>query len=149
MRGWGSRSVVGAAGLFAIFLALPVVALVGRATLNGTLGAAILSPVVIDALIISLMTTGVSLAVTVALGLPLAIVLARRRFRGKRLIEALVDLPIVLPPSVAGLALLLVFGRRGLLAPPLDLLGVTVPFTTIAVIVAQFKKLPLHLELHS
>lgn len=137
MRGWGSRSVLGAAGLFAIFLGLPVVALVGRAGLDGTLGAAILSPVVLDALVLSLVTTAVSLGVTVALGLPLAVVLARRRFRGKGLIEALVDLPIVLPPSVAGLALLLVFGRRGLLAPPLDLLGVTVPFTTIAVIVAQ------------
>lgn len=137
MHGWGSRSVVGAAGLFAIFLALPVAALVGRATLDGSLGTAILSPVVLDALVLSLVTTGVSLAATVALGLPLAIVLARRGFRGKGLIEALVDLPIVLPPSVAGLALLLVFGRRGLLTPPLDVLGVTVPFTTLAVIVAQ------------
>ena len=71
------------------------------------------------------------------LGLPLAFVLARRRFRGKGWLEAIVDLPIVLPPSVAGLALLLVFGRRGLLATPLDLLGVSVPFTTVAVIMAQ------------
>ena len=70
--------------------------------------------VVLDALTLSLATTAISLVITVALGLPLAVVLARRHFRGSGLIEALVDLPIVLPPSVAGLALLLVLGRRGL-----------------------------------
>ena len=72
-----------------------------------------------------------------ALGLPLAIMLARRQFRGKGWLETVVDLPIVLPPSVAGLALLLVFGRRGLLNAPFDFLGISVPFTTIAVILAQ------------
>src|SRR4029079_11334684 len=61
----------------------------------------------------------------------------RRRFRGKGWIEAIVDLPIVLPPSVAGLALLLVFGRRGVLAAPFEILGIAIPFTTIAVILAQ------------
>ena len=95
------------------------------------------SPVVLDALWLSLVTTAVSLLVTVALGLPLAIVLARREFRGKGWLEAVVDLPIVLPPSVAGLALLLVFGRRGFLAAPFEFFGVSVPFTTIAVILAQ------------
>ena len=75
--------------------------------------------------------------VTVALGLPLAFVLARRSFRGMGWLEAIVDLPIVLPPSVAGLALLLVLGRRGILAGPLDLLGISIPFTTVAVILAQ------------
>ena len=67
----------------------------------------------LDALWLSLVTTAVSLVITVTLGLPLAFVLARRRFRGKGWLEAIVDLPIVLPPSVAGLALLLVLGRRG------------------------------------
>jgi molybdate transport system permease protein len=98
---------------------------------------AVLSPVVLDALLLSLVTTAVSLVITVTLGLSLAVVLARRRFRGKGWLEAIVDLPIVLPPSVAGLALLLVFGRRGVLAPPLEFLGISVPFTTIAVILAQ------------
>ncbi len=63
--------------------------------------------------------------------------LARRRFRGSTLLEAIIDLPIVLPPSVAGLALLLLLGRRGLLGGPLDALGIELPFTTIAVILAQ------------
>jgi molybdate transport system permease protein len=87
--------------------------------------------------VLSLATTAVSLLLTVVLGLPLAWVLARRRFRGRAVVETLVDLPIVLPPSVAGLALLLVFGRRGLLGEPLAAVGLTVPFTTLAVVLAQ------------
>lgn len=134
---WGDRSLAGLAALFGLFLALPIVTLVVRAVFDGSLGAAIASPVVLDALGLSLLTTAFSLAITVAFGLPLAFVLARRRFRGKGWIEAIIDLPIVLPPSVAGLALLLVFGRRGLLAAPFDVLGFSIPFTTIAVVLAQ------------
>jgi molybdate transport system permease protein len=136
-HGWGDRSLAGVAALFALFLALPVLTLVGRAILDGSLAVAVASPVVLDALWLSLVTTAISLIVTVALGLPLAVVLARRRFRGKGLLDAIVDLPIVLPPSVAGLALLLVFGRRGLLSAPFELMGISVPFTAIAVIMAQ------------
>jgi molybdate transport system permease protein len=135
--GLGRHALAAIAVLFALFLGLPVLALVARAVLDGSLGVAIGTPAVIDALWLSLVTTSVSLAITVVLGLPLAFVLARRRFRGKGLLEAVVDLPIVLPPSVAGLALLLVFGRRGLLAAPFELLGISVPFTMIAVILAQ------------
>jgi molybdate transport system permease protein len=135
--GWGEGSLLALAGLFALFLGLPVVGLVARAILDGSLALAIASPVVLDALWLSLVTTAISLAITVTLGLPLAFVLARRRFRGKGLLEAVVDLPIVLPPSVAGLALLLVLGRRGLLSAPLEILGLSVPFTTAAVILAQ------------
>jgi molybdate transport system permease protein len=121
----------------ALFLGLPIVTLVGRAILDGSLAKAIASPVVFDALSLSLVTTAISLVITVSLGLPLAFVLARREFRGKGWLEAIVDLPIVLPPSVAGLALLLVFGRRGLLSAPFEVLGIAIPFTTIAVILAQ------------
>ncbi len=135
--GWGERSLTAVAGLFAIFLGLPVLTLVARAIFDGSLATAIASPVVLDALGLSLVTTAISLVITVTLGLPLAFVLARRRFRGKGWLEAIVDLPIVLPPSVAGLALLLVFGRRGLLSVPFEFLGISVPFTTIAVILAQ------------
>ena len=135
--GWGERSLAALAVLFALFLGLPIATLIARSVLDGSLATAIGSRVVVDALGLSLVTTAISLLITVALGLPLAIVLARRQFRGKGWLEAIVDLPIVLPPSVAGLALLLVFGRRGLLAPPLDVLGLSIPFTTIAVILAQ------------
>lgn len=134
---WGERSVAAIAALFALFLGLPVVALVARALLDGSLATTITSRVVLDALLLSLVTTAVSLVLTVVFGLPLAYVLARRRFAGKGWLEAIIDLPIVLPPSVAGLALLIVFGRRGLFGGPFELLGIAVPFTTIAVILAQ------------
>jgi molybdate transport system permease protein len=134
---WGERSVTALAGLFGLFLGLPVITLVARALLDGSLRVALGSPVVLGALWLSLVTTAISLVITVALGLPLAFILARRRFPGKGWLEAIVDLPIVLPPSVAGLALLLVFGRRGLFSAPLEFLGVSIPFTTVAVILAQ------------
>jgi molybdate transport system permease protein len=135
--GWGYRSLLGLAGLAGLFLGLPVVVLVTRAVLDGSLARALGAQVVLDALSLSLVTTAISLVVTVVFGLPLAVVLARRRFRGSGWVEAMIDLPIVLPPSVAGLALLLVLGRRGLLGVPLDALGIEIPFTTIAVILAQ------------
>ncbi|MBI3745563.1 MAG: molybdate ABC transporter permease subunit [Chloroflexi bacterium] len=135
--GRGERSLASLAGLFGLFLALPIVTLVGRAVIDGSLLRAAAAPAVLDALLLSLGTTAISLAITVALGLPLAFVLARRRFAGSRWLEAIVDLPIVLPPSVAGLALLLLLGRRGLLGEPLGVLGLSVPFTTLAVILAQ------------
>jgi molybdate transport system permease protein len=135
--GWGERSLLAIAGLFALFLGLPVATLVARSILDGSLRVALAAPEVLDALWLSLVTTAISLIVTVVLGLPLAFVLARRRFWGRGLVEAVVDLPIVLPPSVAGLALLLVFSRAGLLSAPFDFLGITVPFTTVAVILAM------------
>ncbi len=121
----------------AVFLALPVATLVIRAAavLSAVGGAA--ARAVADALVLSLLTTAASLVLVVGLGLPLAWWLARRPPRGAALVETLVDLPIVLPPSVAGLALLLVFGRRGLLGEPLALVGIAIPFTTVAVVVAQ------------
>jgi molybdate transport system permease protein len=136
-RGWGTLSVVVLAGLAGLLLGLPVAVLVLRAILDGSLANAVTEQVVLSALALSLSTTAISLVVTVALGLPLAFVLARRRFRGAGLVEAIVDLPIVLPPSVAGLALLLLLGRRGMFGGALDAAGLQIPFTTLAVIIAQ------------
>jgi molybdate transport system permease protein len=135
-RGPGPLFVLLAA-LALVFLALPVVALLLRALQSGALGSALAGRAVVDALVLSLSSTAISLAVVVTLGIPLAFVLARSTFRGKALAEALVDLPIVLPPSVAGLALLFAYGRNGLAGEPLEVLGITLPFTTLAVIVAQ------------
>ena len=134
---WSGTPLVVLASLFALFLALPVVTLVGRSLLSGSLAGIVGSSAVLAALGLSLLTTAVSLVVTVLIGLPLAFVLARRSFRGKWLVEAIVDLPIVLPPSVAGLALLLVLGRRGLLGGPLGAAGLDIAFTTTAVVIAQ------------
>jgi molybdate transport system permease protein len=135
--GWGSAAVVVIAGIFAVFLALPIVTLIVRSILNGSLAAIAGSSALLAALGLSLVTTAISITITVAFGLPLAFVLARRSFRGKWLVEAIVDLPIVLPPAVAGLSLLLVFGRRGLLSGPMQATGIDIAFTTIAVIAAQ------------
>ena len=132
-----SRSLAAVAGLLVVFLALPVVTLVVRSGLNGALLDIGSTSAILTALTLSLATTAVSLVLTVGLGLPLAIVLARRTFRGKTIVEAIVDLPIVLPPSVAGLALLLVLGRRGVLAGALEATGLDIAFTTAAVVVAQ------------
>ena len=125
------------AGLLVLFLGLPVVALVVRAVGSGVLGQVAGTRAVVDALSLSLTTTAVTLVLTVMLGTPLAYVLARRRFRGSALVEVAVDLPIVLPPSVAGLALLLVFGRQGWLGGSLDALGIQIAFTSVAVVLAQ------------
>ncbi len=139
-RSWSHRPgswVVVLASLGLAFLALPVAALLLRAIESGALLSALAGRAVLDALLLSLSSTAISLAIVIVLGTPLAFVLARSRFPGKALAEALVDLPIVLPPSVAGLALLFAYGRNGIAGGSLELLGLTLPFTTLAVIVAQ------------
>ena len=132
-----NRALTALTAPLVLFLAVPVGALVLRALLGGGLWAALTSPIVLHALALSLTTTAVSLALTLAFGTPLAYVLARRPFRGSTIVETIVDLPIVLPPSVAGLALLFVFGRRGLVGDAFDAFGIAIPFTTIAVVLAQ------------
>jgi molybdate transport system permease protein len=129
--GWTVRLV---AGLTLLFLGLPVVVLILRSVTDGSLTDALTTPVVLDALALSLLTTSFSVVLTAVFGLPVAWLLARRTFRGSWIVETIVDLPIVLPPAVAGLGLLLVFGRRGLIGEPL---GLGIPFTTLAVILAQ------------
>jgi molybdate transport system permease protein len=93
--------------------------------------------VVVHALLLTVTTTAITVLLTIVFGTPLAFALARRNFRGRRTLEVLLTLPLVLPPLVAGVALLVAFGRRGLLGDPLDSAGITIPFTTAAVIMAQ------------
>jgi molybdate transport system permease protein len=133
----GGRGLTILSAPLVLFMAVPIVVLIARALIGGGLVAAVGSPIVLDALALSLITTAISLALTLAFGAPLAYLLARRSFRGSSIVEAIVDLPIVLPPSVAGLALLLVLGRRGLLGGTLDAFGIAIPFTTMAVVLAQ------------
>jgi molybdate transport system permease protein len=133
--------------LVGLFLGLPVAVLVGRAVAGGALQVAIGDPAVLDALQLSLITTAISLGLTIAIATPVAHLLARRRFRGASVVEAVVDLPIVLPPSVAGLALLLTFGRRGVLGDELAAFGIAIPFTIVAVILAQmFVSMPFFIR---
>jgi molybdate transport system permease protein len=125
------------AGLLLLFLAIPVAALLVRALGAGQSWDGESVATLRQALSLSLLTTTLSMAIVIALGTPLAYLLARRRFRGAAATEALVDLPIVLPPAVAGIALLVAFGRNGLVGRWLADLGVTVGFTTAAVVMAQ------------
>lgn len=118
------------------FLLLPTLVLLWRGATVG-LGGALGSPAVLEALRVSLATTAVTLALSVALGAPVAYLLARYRFPGSRLLDALLDLPIVLPPVVAGVGLLLTFGRQGLLGPGLEIAGVELAFSPAAVVMAQ------------
>ena len=90
-----------------------------------------------DALKLSLWSSGISLLIIIALGTPLAYVLARYRNRVTRIIDPLIDLPIILPPAVAGIALLTAFGRRGMFGSWLESAGISVGFSTTAVILAQ------------
>jgi molybdate transport system permease protein len=90
-----------------------------------------------EALLLSLWSSGVALLAIVVFGTPLAWVLARSKARSVRLLDALVDLPIILPPAVAGIALLTAFGRRGVFGEWLDRVGITIGFSTTAVILAQ------------
>ena len=110
------------------FLALPVAAIFARVT-PGKLVAQLGNPVVTDALLVSLKTTLVAQALVLVLGTPAAWVLATRRFRGRSLLVTLVELPLVLPPAVAGIGLLAAFGRTGLLHS-------SIPFTQTAVVLA-------------
>jgi molybdate transport system permease protein len=120
-----------------LFLAIPVGALVIRALGTGAAWDARTFDTLRQALGLSMATTALTMVIVVALGTPLAFLLARRRFPGAAAIEALVDLPIVLPPAVAGIALLVAFGRNGLVGQWLAEGGITVGFTTIAVVMAQ------------
>ena len=125
---------------------LPILALILNA-IGDTFLAYALSPEAVSALKLSLLTSLVSVGIAIALGTPLAYMLARWKFPGKPLIEILVDLPVVLPPSVAGLALLIAFGRQGLLGGTLSMLGISLPFTTAAVVMAQtFVSAPLYVR---
>lgn len=132
----GGPSALPAAALVA-FLALPLAGLLARAVGAGGLVDALGRPIVLEALRLSALTSSLVLLLALLLGSPLALLLARRRFRGIGLLDSLVDLPIVLPPAVAGLALLLTFGRRGLLGTPLASVGIELPFTTAAVVLAS------------
>jgi molybdate transport system permease protein len=119
-----------------VFLALPFLGLVTTTSFRDLL-AGLDNPLVWPALRLSLFTTTASLAVVVAFGTPLAWLLARRRGRLARAIETGMQLPIVIPPAVAGIALLLAFGRHGLVAGVVYPHGESAAFTTAAVVMAE------------
>jgi len=128
--------VLAAVGVLLAFLGLPLVSLVVRVP-PVELWARLVAPASLTALRLSLETSVVATLAVMALGLPVAYVLATRRFPGKRVLEVVVELPMVLPPTVAGVGLLLAFGRAGLAGRALGAFGLSIPFTTLAVVLAQ------------
>ncbi len=129
-----------------VFLVIPLLALFLR-TAPADLARNLRQPEVLTAIRLSLTTTLAATGLTVLGGTPLAYGLARRRFRLQQLVDTLVDLPLVLPPAVAGVALLMTFGRRGIMGGFLEALGWQIPFTPIAVVIAQtFVAAPFYIK---
>ncbi|MEV7970332.1 ABC transporter permease [Sphaerisporangium sp. NPDC088356] len=118
------------------FLVLPLAGLLVRAPW-GTLAARLTAPRTLEALRLSLVTSTAATAACLLAGVPLAWMLARVAFRGRRVVRALVTVPLVLPPVVGGVALLLALGPGGLAGPWLSTLGVTLPSTSAAVVIAE------------
>ena len=134
-----------AAGAVFLVLAGPLAALLWR-SLPGLPERGIPLPA-LEALKLSLITATVTVAVSVLIGSPTAYLLARRRFPGRGILNTIIDLPMVLPPAVAGIALLMAFGRSGILGPTLAGLGISLPFTTAAVVIAQiFVSMPFYIR---
>jgi molybdate transport system permease protein len=128
------------------FVVVPVVAIFTRVP-PGDLAHALGQNVTRDALLVSLKTSAIAHVAVLLIGTPAAWALARKRFVGRGLVLALVELPLVLPPAVAGIALLATFGRAGLLGDELDALGVQIPFTQAAVVLAvAFVESPFYLR---
>lgn len=119
-----------------LFLSLPIAVLIQR-TIATQAWQALSGDLVTSAVYLSFTTTFITVALALVFGTPLAFVLARWRFRGRRFLNVLIELPVVLPPAVAGLALLLTLGRRGTLGSLLDQFDIALPFTMAAVVVAQ------------
>jgi molybdate transport system permease protein len=134
------------AGAVLVFLALPIVALFTQVPLARVPGL-LRDPAVRDALSVTARTTAIANGLILVLGTPTAYLLATRRFKGRALLVTLVELPLVLPPAVAGIALLAAFGRGGLLGDTLSRAGIILPFTEWAVVMAvTFVASPFYLR---
>ncbi len=119
-----------------LFIAIPLVALFVHASITD-LVKNLNQRQVIEAISLSMVTSLATTFITLIFGTPVAYLLAQRQGRFHRLVDTLIDLPTVLPPSVSGVALLMAFGRHGLIGEWLSAVGINIPFTTLAVIMAQ------------
>jgi molybdate transport system permease protein len=138
--------VFAAAAVALAFLLFPIVAIFARVS-PGDLVAQLSRPVVTDALVVSLKTSAIAQALVLLLGTPTAYLLATRRFRGRSLAVVLVELPLVLPPAVAGIGLIAAFGRFGLLGDTLNAFGIQLGLTQAAVVIAvAYVSSPLYIR---
>ncbi len=133
-------------GAVVLYLFLPVIALFFRTT-PSLFFDSLKNPVVIESLKLSLVTSAAATLVAVAAGTPAAYLHSRHHYLGKEIVDVIIDLPLILPPAVAGVALLMLWGRMGLLGRYFHLLGVDIAFTTLAVVMAQiFVASPLYIR---
>jgi molybdate transport system permease protein len=132
---WFAGALFVALALALTFLTLPVIAIFVEAT-PGELVGSLDDPGVLDALWLSLRTTFAALLIIVVVGTPAAYLLATRRFRGRELVITLVELPLVMPPAVAGVGLLATFGPAGLIGGAIKDAGIQIVFETVAVVIA-------------
>ena len=117
-------------------IGLPLIALVWR-SIDKDFFTYVFSENALSALKLSLITSTISVGLALLTGTPLAYLLAHWKFSGRGVVDTLIDVPVVLPPTVAGIALLMAFGRVGIFGVWLSVIGITIPFTTAAVIMAQ------------
>jgi molybdate transport system permease protein len=145
LRGGPRALFLGMAGVLLLLVLLPLIAIATRAF--PTLINALAGEEAQAAMRLTVITSSIALFIIILLGTPTAWLIARRQIRGWKVIDAVLDLPVVLPPSVAGIGLLMAFGRRGLLGPILLPFGIELAFTTAAVIIAQvFVAAPLYIR---
>ncbi len=149
---WNPGTVAGRAvvalcsGLLVAFITLPLLALLLQVPLD-QLGRYLVNPIVTDALRLTLISTVSSLVLMIIFGTPIAWALGRHTFRGKKLLETVLELPLVLPPAVAGVALLFAFGRRTAIAEVLRGIHIEIAFTLVAVVLAQlFVAAPFYIK---
>ena len=121
-----------------VLLAAPVIVLLANGVASRAWEGLPDSATILSAAILSFASTSAVVCLAAILGTPLAYALSRYEFKGKRLVSLVIELPIVMPPAVAGLALLLTFGRRGAIGSLLAEAGIIIPFSILAVILAQF-----------
>ncbi|HEY7198429.1 MAG TPA: ABC transporter permease [Gaiellaceae bacterium] len=146
MRRLFDTLLIAALAIAVVFLFLPILALFLRIS-PSSLVSALTSDVALDALWVTVKTGLIAHAFVLGLGTPAAYLLATRRFRGRDVIITIFELPLVLPPAVAGIGLLAAFGRRGLLGDQLSALGISIPFTQVAVVMAvAFVAAPFYLR---
>jgi molybdate transport system permease protein len=134
-RGWFPFALAACLAVALVFLTLPVVAIFVDSS-PGDLISSLGEPGALDALWLSLRTTAATIAIILLVGTPAAYLLGTRSFRGKALVVTLIELPLVLPPAVAGIALLAAVGPSGILGGTIDAFGIELSFTTAGVVVA-------------
>jgi len=133
--------------VYVFFIGLPLLALIIKTASSGSLLNVLFSSTTLQAIKLSIITSLISIIIIVIIGTPVAYIISRSDSKILKILDIFIELPIILPPIVAGVAMLMAFGRQGILGGTLEQLGITIPFTTAAVIFAQiFVSAPFYIR---